>query len=188
MIPPKRPVAASPPWTRSGHVVAPGATPADRRRRIRGVRSKVVALVAGASSLLAAASAAAACQLLAVDHRSGRELLRAELAQPQLRIAFTHSVLGTPVEDHYRWRDGAWRLVEERFDGVGYGLPHAAAAVGETLERIGDGWRLTLDREVTPLVVRALPAQAMRVLLDDGRVWPLGELGAASIELRALAC
>jgi hypothetical protein len=40
---------------------------------------------------------------------------------------FEHSVLGTPVEDRYRFTPRGWRaLVEERFDGEGYGLPHAA--------------------------------------------------------------
>jgi hypothetical protein len=78
-------------------------------------------------------------------------------------------------------------LVEERFDGEGYGLPHIAAQ-GERIERAGAGWRLLLDREVTPLVVRALPAQQMRLLLDDGRVWPLADLGAPSIEIRVEAC
>jgi hypothetical protein len=133
------------------------------------------------------AGPAAACELSLLDHRSGRELLRTALPVPQLRVAFTHSVLGTPVEDRYQWRAGAWRLVEEHFEGEGYGLPHVDAA-GERLERSGRGWRLLLDREVSPLVVRALPAQQMRVLLDDGGVWPLADLGAPSIEIRLEAC
>lgn len=132
-------------------------------------------------------SSAVACELSLLEHRSGRELLRTALPLPQLRVAFTHSVLGTPVEDRYLWRAGAWRLVEERFEGEGYGLPHIAAA-GERLERTERGWRLLLDREVAPLVVRALPAQQMRVLLDDGRAWPLAELGAPSIEIRVEGC
>jgi hypothetical protein len=146
------------------------------------------AVAAAAAWLLALlAGPAAACQLSLLEHRTGRELLRTALPLPQLRVAFTHSVLGTPVEDRYLWRAGAWRLVEERFDGEGYGLPHIAAQ-GERIERAGAGWRLLLDREVTPLVVRALPAQQMRLLLDDGRVWPLADLGAPSIEIRVEAC
>jgi hypothetical protein len=139
------------------------------------------------ASIVTPMSNAAVCELRLLDHRSGRELLRTASASTQLRVAFTHSVLGTPVEDRYLWRAGAWRLVEERFDGEGYGLPHAAAA-GEQLVRDGRGWRLLLDREVAPLVVRSLPAQQMRVLLDDGRAWPLADLGAPSIEIRLEAC
>ena len=66
------------------------------------------------------------------EHRSARELATLPLdpARPAARIDFTHSVLGTPVHDHYEWRaqGTAWRahLVDERFEGDGYGLPNAA--------------------------------------------------------------
>lgn len=66
---------------------------------------------------------AAACELVLSAHPEGRDLARAPLdaAAPALRVAFTHSVLGTPVEDHYRFRPDAsgWRahLVQERFEG-----------------------------------------------------------------------
>ena len=134
-----------------------------------------------------ASGPAAACELSLLEHRSGRELLRVLQAAPRLSVAFTHSVLGTPVEDRYVWRGGSWRLVEERFEGQGYGLPHTAGA-GERLERDGDGWRLALDRAVQPLLIRAPAVTRMRLVLDDGRSWPLTGLAAGAIDVRALAC
>ncbi len=135
-------------------------------------------------------TAVAACELRAQEHRTGREVLRAALAGagvPEMRVSFVHSVLGTPVEDRYQWRAGSWVLVEERFEGEGYGLPHAAEA-GERLERTAEGWRLHLARPVEPLVVRPLLAQRMRLTLDDGRTWLLGQLTTQSLELRLHGC
>lgn len=142
---------------------------------------------------LLGAGAAPACELVLAEHRSGRELLRLPFGTgaAHAEIAFTHSVLGTPVADRYVWRrDGeAWRahLVEERFEGDGYGLPHAAGA-GETLVRDGSGWRLVLDRVVDPLVVLPLPAQRMRLRLGDGTTVLLGTLSRASIGFRVDGC
>jgi hypothetical protein len=175
----------TPPAAACGRLPLRGATPADRRSRIRGVHLGGSAVVAAACLL--AGEHASACELSLLEHRSGRELLRVPQATPQLRVAFTHSVLGTPVEDRYAWRDGTWRLVEERFEGQGYGLPHAAGA-GERLERAGDGWRLALDRAVQPLLIRAPAVTRMRLVLDDGRSWPLTGLAAGAIDVRALAC
>lgn len=147
------------------------------------------AMLAGA--LLLTNAAAPACTLVLSEHRSGRELARLPLdpARPQARVAFTHSVLGTPVEDHYAWRhDGSgWRahLVAERFEGEGYGLPNAAGP-GETLVRDGSGWRLTLDRLVHPLVLP--PVQGMRVSTADRAPLWLRPLSDQSIELRAANC
>jgi hypothetical protein len=147
----------------------------------------------GSATLAAAAAlaggAAWGCELRASEHRSGRELLRAALdsAAPELRVSFVHSVLGTPVLDRYLWRDGRWVLVEERFDGEGYGLPHVAAP-GEQLERVAQGWRLVLARPVEPLVVRPLAAQRMRLELDGGRSWLLAELSTQAIELVTDGC
>lgn len=137
--------------------------------------------------LLAAAAGAAACELVLSEHRSGVELTRLPLdaAAPQVRIAFEHSVLGSTVIDRYRFAPQA-HLVEERFDGQGYGLPHAAGP-GETLIRDGAGWRLLLDRRVHPLVVRPMPQQNMRLLLAD-REWLLGGFSAHAIELQAHGC
>ena len=130
---------------------------------------------------------ASACEAVLREHRSGVELTRLPLdaAQPELRIAFEHSVLGTTVVDRYRFTPRP-RLVEERFDGQGYGLPHAAGP-GETLQRDGAGWRLVLDRAVDPLVVRPLPAQRMRIVLAD-RELPLATLSNAAIEIAARGC
>ena len=142
-----------------------------------------------ATCLWALAPGAVACELVLREHRSGAELKRLPLdaTVPELRIAFEHSVLGTTVIDHYRFTPQA-HLVEERFDGQGYGLPHAAGP-GETLQRdaTGAGWRLRLDRVVDPLVVRPLPQQRMRLLLGE-REWLLGAFSAQAIELQARGC
>jgi hypothetical protein len=147
---------------------------------------------ASAGALLIASVAAPACELVLAEHRSQRELARLPLdaATPVATITFTHSVLGTPVADSYRWRrDGAaqWRahLVQETFEGDGYGLPYAAGP-GETLLRDGKGWRLTLDRVVHPLVVP--PVQGMRVEIDGRPALVLRTLSDKSIELRAQRC
>jgi len=137
--------------------------------------------------------AASACELVLSEHRSGRELARLPLAgaRPEARVAFTHSVLGTPVADRYQWRhDGAgWRahLVEERYEGDGYGLPNAAAA-GETLVRTGAGWKLSLDRVVDPLVVLPLPAQRMRVAVEGRPPLLLGSLTRVSVAFAVTGC
>ncbi len=139
------------------------------------------------ATLAMPAAPASACEAVLREHRSGAELARLPLdaAQPELRIAFEHSVLGTTVVDRYRFTP-APRLVEERFDGQGYGLPHAAGP-GETLQRDGSGWRLLLDRAVDPLVVRPLPAQRMRIVLAD-RELLLATLSSAAIEIAARGC
>ena len=155
----------------------------------RAARAAACVAVAGVSALghAGAAGPTAACELLVTEHRSARLLLRVPLPEAGVRIGFVHSVLGTPVEDHYRRRDGAWHLVEERFEGQGYGLPHAAGP-GERLLTDGGTSRLLLDRRVEPLVVRPLPAQRMRLLLDDGRQWLLGDLTPAAVQLGAAGC
>ena len=100
-------------------------------------------------------------------------------------------MLGTPVVDHYAWRhaDGQWRahLLQEHFEGDGYGLPYAAGP-GETMTREGDGWRLHLDRVVHPLVVLPLPSQSMRLLIDDRPAVLLGSLSEKSIHFRVHDC
>lgn len=145
-------------------------------------------------ALLLAVPMTKACELVLSEHRSARPLARLALdpVRPAARIAFTHSVLGTPVVDHYEWRqhgDGSWRahLVQEHFEGEGYGLPYAAGP-GETMTRDGNGWRLHMDRPVDPLVVLPLPAQSMRVLIGDRPALLLGSLSQQSIEFRARDC
>ena len=134
-----------------------------------------------------------ACELVLTEHRSGIFLMRLPLNSmlPAAEIAFTHSVLGTPVLDRYVWRSEpkGWRahLIEERFEGEGYGLPTQAAA-GERLERYGSGSRLLLNRVVDPLVVLPLPAQSMRIVLPDHREFLLSHLSLKSIEMRAENC
>jgi hypothetical protein len=142
---------------------------------------------------LLAPAAVPACTLVLAEHRSGLELARLPLdpAAPALHITFTHSVLGTAVEDRYRFRRDAtgWRayLVQERGAGEGYGLPHTAGP-GETLVRDSEGWRLTLNRPVHPLVVRPLPALRMRVQVHGQAPLLLGSLSRDSIELIAQGC
>lgn len=134
-----------------------------------------------------------ACELVLTEHRSGIFLMRLPLNSmlPAAEIAFTHSVLGTPVLDRYVWRSEpqGWRahLIEERFEGEGYGLTTQAAA-GERLERYGAGSRLLLNRVVDPLVVLPLPAQSMRIVLPDQREFLLSHLSLKSIEMRAENC
>lgn len=145
------------------------------------------ALLAAVSTCATATPHVERCELVLTEHRSGRELQRLTLdpAQPSATIAFEHSVLGTTVLDTYAFRPHAV-LVEERFDGTGYGLPHAAGP-GERLVREGAGWRLELQRDVQPLVVRPLPAQNMR-LLRAGAPLQLAALSTRAIEFRARGC
>lgn len=141
----------------------------------------------GLACALFVPAATLGCELMLSEHRSGRELLRLPLDSdaPGLRLAFEHSVLGTTVVDRYVMRPQAY-LVEESFEGEGYGLPHAAGP-GEELLRSGAGWRLKLDRLVQPLVVRPLPAQRMRLLLPDAPLL-LASLSQEAVELRAVGC
>lgn len=167
-------------------------------RRVAGRLAAVALLGPLTAPLTAAAGApAAACSLVLSEHRTGQVLARLPLppAAPGLRIAFTHSVLGTPVEDRYVFRHGTagWQavLVQERWQGEGYGLPHAAGP-GEVLAPdpafAPEGRRLTLQRVVQPLVVRPLPAQQMRVLVDGQPPLLLGTLAARAVHLQAEDC
>lgn len=158
---------------------------------------RVASRLAAAALPAAIGAPAAACTLLLSEHRTGQALARLPLdaAAPALTVAFTHSVLGTPVEDRYVFRhhEGGWHavLVQERWQGEGYGLP-IAAGPGETLVRDpgfgADGWRLTLQRVVHPLVVRPLPAQRMRVAVDGQSPLLLGTLQASAVHLQAEHC
>ena len=140
-----------------------------------------------AAGLLAGLNGAHACEAVLQAHRSGEALARLPLdpAAPELRIAFEHSVLGTTVVDRYRFTPQAW-LVEEVFEGQGYGLPHTAGP-GEQLRRDGERWQLSLQRLVDPLVVRPLPEQRMRLLLA-GQTWPLARWSAQAIQITAQGC
>jgi hypothetical protein len=131
--------------------------------------------------------AATACELRLTDHRSGRELRRLPLdpLEPEIRIAFEHSVIGTTVIDRYRFTPAAV-LIEEEFEGEGYGLP-AAPGPGERLERVGSRQRLVLRREVHPLVVRPAAVARTRVLHPGGDLM-LASLGAGSVAVDAVGC
>ncbi len=149
----------------------------------------VVPTLAFAILSLAGARAALACELVLSEHRLGVELKRVALPKavgvPFVSIAFEHSVLGTTVVDRYEFRPEPW-LVEERYDGYGYGLPYAAQA-GERLERLADGWRLSLERRVDPLVVRPLPAQHMRLIVGD-TVLQLASVSTHAIAFTVRGC
>lgn len=127
------------------------------------------------------------CELRLSEPRSGRELMRLPLTvkDPHIRIAFEHSVLGTTVIDHYRFMPRPV-LVEEDFEGDGYGLP-STAGPGERLEVNGTRKRLVLSREVNPLIVRALRDQRMRLLLPQGELL-LASLGASAVLFEAEGC
>jgi len=122
-----------------------------------------------------------ACYLTLTQHRTGLPLASILMQQRpvQFSVEFIHSVLGTRVSDLYEMRsDGKqWRafLIEETFEGQGYGLPYGATAPGERYERVGDGWRLTLNRVIDPLVQLPLPQQEIDL------VWPIGRIRIASL-------
>jgi hypothetical protein len=155
--------------------------------------ASLAAAPSAAPSAASSVATAAPCALVLAEQRSGREVMRLPLdtQQPAAQVTFTHSVLGTPVIDRYVWRRDAdrWRahLVEERFEGEGYGLP-IAAGPGETLTRDGAGWRLTLDRLVDPLVVRPSMPQGTRVQGGRTPAVALAELTTRPVELRVAGC
>jgi hypothetical protein len=163
------------------------------QRHARWATALVAPLITSVLCIFPLSLAAQTCELVLTEHRSGKFLVRLPInpIRPAADVAFTHSVLGTPVLDRYVWRPGpqGWRahLVEERFEGEGYGLP-SSAAQGETLERFGSGSKLTLDRVVDPLVVLPLPAQSMRLVLSEQREILFGQLSQKSIEIRAKNC
>ena len=121
------------------------------------------------------------CYLTLTQHRTGLALAKILMVHTPVRfsIEFTHSVLGTRVRDFYEMRlaEGRWQahLIEERFEGQGYGLPYAATEPGQRYERDANGWRLTLDRVIDPLVQLPLPEQKIDL------VWPGGQLRIASL-------
>jgi len=152
-----------------------------------------VATAAPADTALNLPSAASAsdkgrCELVIVAVREPRELARLPLdgAQPEIRIAFVHSVLGTEVVDRYRFLPQPV-LVEEVFEGHGYGLPDGPGP-GERWEVMSDGRiRLSLHRPVDPLIVLTLPAQRMRILRPEGDLL-LGSLGVTRVHLHVRHC
>lgn len=128
---------------------------------------------------------ALACTLVLRTHPQGGELARFNLATPLFALSFTHSVLNTRVTDYYEVRGTQVKLVAERFEGDGYGLP-AAAQPGERLEREGSASVLHTQRQVDPLLVRA--SRAQRTTLHAGRTQLLAELYEGAILIRPEGC
>ena len=147
----------------------------------------MLALVRSVSSLALACgpAAALACALVLRTHPQGGELARFNLATPLFAVSFTHSVLNTQVTDFYEVRGAQVKLVAERFEGDGYGLP-AAAQPGERLERDGSGSVLHTQRPVDPLLVRA--SRAQRTTLHAGRTQLLADLYEGAILIRPEGC
>jgi hypothetical protein len=119
--------------------------------------------------LLSGSLATTQACVLELHHRQqdgGQWLMSQALAEPRFTLAFEHSVLHTTVQDDYQLQgsSGAFLLLAERFSGEGYGLPHTAAE-GETLTQQGNQRQLNLRRVVSPLVVRPLAAERMRLLV-----------------------
>jgi len=140
---------------------------------------------------------ALACQLIVSEHRGGQTLATMPLAGPPFLfdIAFTHSVLNTPVLDKYEWRaqpggGQAW-LLEEIFEGEGYGLPYDAQP-GQHFRRVksaeGERWQLTLNRQVHPLVVPPVRSQQMRIEIEGLAPLMLEELSRNSMLISAVNC
>lgn len=140
----------------------------------------------------------ATCRLGLVEHRSDRPLAVVETRSgPFFEIAFEHSVLGTTVIDRYvvvaepagggpaagEHGGFAFVLVEERFSGVGYGLPEVAGGVAEP----GGVQRLRLARRVEPLLVRPSAEQRTR-LLTGATDLLLAGLTRQAIQFRVLDC
>ncbi len=106
-------------------------------------------------------------------------------------VEFIHSVLGTRVSDSYemRYADGRWRahLIEEKFEGQGYGLPYGATEPGQRYERDVHGWRLSLDRIIDPLVQLPLPEQQVDLVWPAGRI-RIGSLSQSSVRITLEGC
>lgn len=155
------------------------------------MRRPVAATLCSVAALWAAV--ACSCELVLTEHRTGRVAARwtATVQPVRFGISFEHSVLGTTVRDQYEMRPHAGRarahLVEEVFDGEGYGLPYAALQPGEALTSAVAGSRLVLDRVIDPLVVRTLPAQNAR-LEFAGRTTRLADLGGQSLAVETQGC
>jgi hypothetical protein len=150
-------------------------------------------LVASGASLFLAPFVVSACSLVLTEHRTDREVLRWPTTQQPVRfvVSFVHSVLQTPVADKYefRHRNGRWQtyLIEETFQGQGYGLPYSETSPGETFERTADGWRLSMNRLVDPLVQLPLPSQKVRLTMGSATIL-LADLSRQSMRIELQDC
>lgn len=133
------------------------------------------------------------CYLTLKEHRSDQLLAQWKMPDGPVRfsVEFIHSVLNTPVQDIYEMRahHGQWRahLVQEVFQGQGYGLPYAATDSSETMIRDGETWRLTLDRVIDPFIQLPLPSQEITLVWGDSRV-RLGDLSDRSVRITLQGC
>jgi hypothetical protein len=152
----------------------------------------LILAVIGASIMLAPMTSAS-CELVVTEHRSGREVLRWPINEqpPTFTVSFIHSVLNTPVVDRYELRfvQGQWKsfLVEEAFEGQGYGLPYGETSPGERYERTTQGWRLVMNRLVDPLVQLPLASQNVALSMQDRSV-RLADLSRHSMRIEAQGC
>ncbi len=112
-----------------------------------------------------------------------------DAARPAFRVSFLHSVHGTEVLDRYEVRAGRIVLVEESFEGQGYGLP-SSLQPGERLSVEGGRTRLHTAREVTPLAVRASRAQRTTVHVDAPvrTALLLAGFGEIGVRFEAIGC
>lgn len=96
---------------------------------------------------------------------------------------------GTEVVDRYELRNGRVVLVEESFEGEGYGLP-SSLQPGEHISVQGDRTTLHTVRDVTPLAVRASHAQRTAVHVDapHARTLILAELGEIGVRFDPSGC
>lgn len=157
-------------------------------RGLRGAAVRSSAMLGLMAVLAAPAAGVGACELRLLEHRSGQLLMRLPLdpTSATLQVAFEHSVLGTTVIDTYRFTPAAV-LIEESFEGEGYGLPHAAGP-GERLSRQGVRQRLQLNRRIDPLIIRPLPEQRMRLVMPTHDLLLSSVSASAALELRAQDC
>lgn len=150
-------------------------------------------LVASGASLFLAPLVVSACTLVLTEHRTDREVLRWPTTQQpvQFVVSFVHSVLQTPVADKYefRHRNGRWQsyLIEETFQGQGYGLPYGETSPGETFERTAEGWRLSMNRLIDPLVQLPLPSQKVRLTMGSATIL-LADLSRQSMRIALQDC
>jgi len=150
-------------------------------------------LVASGASLSLAPLVVSACSLVLTEHRTDHEVLRWPATQQpvQFVVSFVHSVLQTPVADKYEFRhhNGRWQsyLIEETFQGQGYGLPYGATSPGETFERTPDGWRLSMNRLIDPLVQLPLPSQKVRLTMGAKTIL-LADLSRQSMRIELQNC
>lgn len=126
-----------------------------------------------------------------MDARAGTPLatLALDPARPAFRVSFRHSVHGTEVVDRYEVRGARVVLVEESFEGEGYGLP-SSLQPGERVSSHGGRTTLHTARDVHPLAVRASRAQRTAVHVDAPRPesLTLADFGEIGVRFDPIGC